>query len=292
MGEHAMKECRYSSFFLFMLLIGMVVFFLSGEVVAKNLIKNGEFDDQQQNWVVRWVNTGGGAGVTFSINDEELLSGFYCLMAEITGGGTNTWDIQYAQALPIVAGTTYALSFMAMKEGGSGSVDINVTFETYGDPYTKYLWETATLQDAPDEYGPYEFTAEVDDDTDYLKFFIGATDDIIVYLDAVVVDDGEPETAVDLAEGTGSPTAFNLSQNFPNPFNPTTQIHYTLAEASHVRLFVYDLQGKVVADLVDGQQPAGSYAVSFNAQGLPSGTYFYRLEARQYTETKKMVVLR
>jgi hypothetical protein len=86
--------------------------------------------------------------------------------------------------------------------------------------------------------------------------------------------------------------AFELAQNYPNPFNPTTTIRYQIPTAEVVSLKVYDVLGKEVATLVSGRQEAGSYAVEFNAAGLSSGVYFYRLQAGGFVETKKMMLVK
>lgn len=88
------------------------------------------------------------------------------------------------------------------------------------------------------------------------------------------------------------PGKFGLSQNFPNPFNPSTTISYTLAHGSHVHLAVLNLLGERVADLVDGEVGAGYHEVSFNAGNLASGVYLYRLTSGDYTESRRMVVLK
>jgi len=90
-----------------------------------------------------------------------------------------------------------------------------------------------------------------------------------------------------------------LSQNFPNPFNPTTDIKYRIPELSFVTLKVYDILGNEITILVNEEKPIGSYEVEFDAMALPSGVYFYRLQAvpngRQagsFVETKKMVLMK
>lgn len=88
------------------------------------------------------------------------------------------------------------------------------------------------------------------------------------------------------------PTIFALDQNFPNPFNPATNIRYHLPHAGVVTLKVYNVLGKEIATLVSGAQTIGSYAVAFNGAGLASGIYFYRLQADNFIETKKMVLLK
>lgn len=79
------------------------------------------------------------------------------------------------------------------------------------------------------------------------------------------------------------------AKNYPNPFNPTTTIQYTLTESTQVRLTVYDRLGREVVTLVDENQSPGTYSVNFDASNLPSGTYFYRIKTPSKTEVKKMV---
>ncbi|MCU7492366.1 MAG: T9SS type A sorting domain-containing protein [Ignavibacteria bacterium] len=98
-------------------------------------------------------------------------------------------------------------------------------------------------------------------------------------------------TDVETAAGT-RPEKFELRQNYPNPFNPTTTITYSLPEAGHVRLAVYNLLGKEVAVLADEYQAASVHTVNFNAEGLTSGIYLYRLEAGKFTAYKKLLLLK
>lgn len=80
------------------------------------------------------------------------------------------------------------------------------------------------------------------------------------------------------------------AKNYPNPFNSSTTIMYTLNESTNVRITVYDRLGREIATLVDEVQSAGTHTVIFNASDLPSGTYFYRIKTNSYTEVKKMVL--
>jgi hypothetical protein len=88
------------------------------------------------------------------------------------------------------------------------------------------------------------------------------------------------------------PTTYSLSQNYPNPFNPTTKIQYSLPEASNVKLSVYNIMGQEMMQLVNESQSAGKYIVDFNAQNLPSGVYFYRLQTGKFVDTKKMLLIK
>ena len=88
------------------------------------------------------------------------------------------------------------------------------------------------------------------------------------------------------------PTAFALEQNYPNPFNPTTRIQYTLAAQAHVSLKIFNVVGQEVATLANGIQEAGYKSVVWNASGVSSGVYFYRLQAGSFTETRKLILLK
>lgn len=90
--------------------------------------------------------------------------------------------------------------------------------------------------------------------------------------------------------GVGLPTAFDLAQNFPNPFNPSTAIHFAMPTAGRARLTIYNLRGELVRTLVDGEMAAGYHRVTFNARRLASGTYFYRLESGDFVSTRKMIL--
>ena len=112
---------------------------------------------------------------------------------------------------------------------------------------------------------------------------------------------GTSATVIDPSENN-SPNGFALSQNFPNPFNPSTTIEYTIPVSSFVTLKVYDILGNEVANLVNEYKNEGSYKVNFSTSGgatsgvdiynLPSGIYFYRLQAGSLMDTKKMILLK
>lgn len=93
-------------------------------------------------------------------------------------------------------------------------------------------------------------------------------------------------------ENNQLPASFSVAQNFPNPFNPTTTINYTIPKYSKVSLRVYDIAGKEVANLVDKDEVVGAYSVVFNASHLSSGIYFYTLTNGNQKITKKMMLIK
>jgi photosystem II stability/assembly factor-like uncharacterized protein len=100
------------------------------------------------------------------------------------------------------------------------------------------------------------------------------------------------ETTVIVEKLNNLPQKYILHQNYPNPFNPVTSIKYVVGSFQFVSIKVYDVLGNEIATLVNEEKLAGEYEVEFNATNLPSGIYFYQLKAGDYTETRKMVLLK
>jgi hypothetical protein len=88
------------------------------------------------------------------------------------------------------------------------------------------------------------------------------------------------------------PKNYALYQNYPNPFNPSTIIRYSIPKTCYVLLKVYNILGKEVATLVNQEKTTGNYEINFYANNLSSGVYFYRIQAGNFTDTKKFVLLR
>jgi hypothetical protein len=95
-----------------------------------------------------------------------------------------------------------------------------------------------------------------------------------------------------IVQNTEAANEFSLGQNYPNPFNPGTMIKFDIPKSALVKLTIYDVLGKEVAVLVNENLTAGSYSAELNASNLPSGVYFYKLSAGDYTATKKMVLIK
>jgi flagellar hook assembly protein FlgD len=107
------------------------------------------------------------------------------------------------------------------------------------------------------------------------------------------IEEGYPESK--------NPKSFSLSQNYPNPFNPSTRISFKVpgdsAETLHVSLLIYDIRGKLVRELIHSDVMPGSHVVSWNGNDekgdqVPSGVYFYRVKAGDFTATRKMTLIR
>jgi uncharacterized membrane protein len=124
-------------------------------------------------------------------------------------------------------------------------------------------------------------TIRIDDDGD------GVFEDSLLLANTATAIEGGPAQG-----GASVPNEFRLQQNYPNPFNPTTTVSYALPGPAEVMLTVYDVLGRQARVLALGPKPAGVHEVVFDATGLPSGIYFYRLQAGDYVETRRMVLVK
>ncbi len=126
---------------------------------------------------------------------------------------------------------------------------------------------------------------------DYSTTFYGSDGSFNFYIDECTAT-LKPFSSITAVRSVEPPKGFFLAQNYPNPFNPSAVISYYLPVNSFVTLKVYDVLGREVKTLTNGRETAGSHSIVFNADNLPSGVYFYRLQAGNYTATKKLMLLK
>jgi uncharacterized delta-60 repeat protein len=123
-------------------------------------------------------------------------------------------------------------------------------------------------------------------------YVTGYTRDTGNETDITTIKYAQQPQAVRPPNESGISPDFQLAQNYPNPFNPVTQIRFQLPEASQVEIKVYNTLGQEVAVLLNERKPAGTYEVDFNGSKLSSGIYLYKLQADDFTETRKMILMR
>ena len=107
-----------------------------------------------------------------------------------------------------------------------------------------------------------------------------------------IIKTGEGVSFVNEEEINEIPTNYSLSNNFPNPFNPSTKIRYSILEKSKVSIKVFDILGKEIETLVNEEKPTGTYEITWYAKNLPCGVYFYQLRTGELVETKKMILIK
>jgi hypothetical protein len=154
-------------------------------------------------------------------------------------------------------------------------------------------WEEI-VADVPQLFSIMANDPDLDHDVDALQWGHGifASKDWNLYASILYSSSEAPVTSVEDNKQSGLPSEYSLHQNYPNPFNPATQISYTVAKQEFVQLNVYSITGQKIATLVNQNQAPGTYQVSFNAENLPSGIYFYQLETKSMTLTRKMALIR
>lgn len=181
-------------------------------------------------------------------------------------------DGLYTGTMTIV-GPTYAAIQYKYAFGGAGTFteETGGSFNDAGRRRTRYIAANA------DGSWPTEWTFEEE-----------------VYLPSGLLPfEQNPAVGVSVEPIDGElPTKIALEANYPNPFNPSTTIEYSINAAEQVSLKVFDMTGRLVTTLVDGMQPASTYRVTFDADNLASGVYLYRLEAASTTITKKMILIK
>jgi hypothetical protein len=157
------------------------------------------------------------------------------------------------------------------------------------DWYSRYASADAFLVSAPNNYLTHdEFTVDKEvwlKPEDVANGFDTVVEEAIAWIDSLTV-------GIEEQISEANPSTYHLSQNYPNPFNPVTTIKYQIPELSFVALKVYDVLGNEVAILVNEEKPIGTYELTWNAENLSSGVYFYKLQAGSFVETKKMLLLK
>jgi hypothetical protein len=226
---------------------------------------------------------GGGGGISYYNSGIPITENTIAHNTAIAGGAvhgfanadpppvyiTNTicWDdtgTSIGNEIWMVGMATAIVSYCDVEGGhaGEGNIDCNPEFcDPYNGDFT--LAETSCCIDAGE--GGVDIGA----------FGIGCEQPVNIFEDIPIL-----------------PVQFSLLQNYPNPFNPITTIKYSLPTTSDIRLDIYDILGRKVATLVNNEQPAGNYQVTWNADNVTSGMYFYKIKAGGYTETRKMLLLK
>ncbi len=160
-------------------------------------------------------------------------------------------------------------------------------------------WAAAELPTAQPSWAqfsvPFTYQSSSTPDTCVMQFMIIGPGPATAYHlgSYFILDHLEFSGSTEIAEGiAGQPLDFRLEQNFPNPFNPSTTIDFSLPARAQTRLVVYNTLGQEVAVLVNGELESGMHSARFDAMGLPSGTYFYRLTAGANMHTGKMNLLK
>ena len=250
---------------------------------------------------VNSTNTYATTDTTYRLNSLAKLTNYTWKVEAINAGGTSNYTGSFTFTT-IIARPSSPLNHLPP----SGGILVNkkTTF-TWSAPTnaTRYRLQVAT----DNAVSVIVRDTVVFDTTVTLQTALDATTDYYWHVRAENIggaSDWSTTTlfstgTVDAVEYTAEiPKVYDLSQNYPNPFNPSTTISYDLPKASHVKIVIYDVLGRVVATLVDGNQSASKHTVLWNASNISTGVYFYRMEARgqdgsgTFTAVKKLLLMK
>jgi len=279
-------------------------------------------DDVCENWGGTSIDAGCGAAdiqsICFLNKDEGWFVGTAALNSEVTiihtTDGGATYEIQDNPTDPDIK--LNGVSFADNQHGIAAGSSPTILFTSDGGKN----WETRSVS--------YYFWASVHMNPSGKAWIVGGNGNILystdwgnswttqesgvtcVLWEVIFIDDNEGwivgggvgQPGVILHTTTGGLVTdvnenkivkeFKLHQNYPNPFNPSTKINYSISKLSTVMIKVYDALGKEIATLVNEEKSAGNYQVEFNAANLPSGVYFYRIQAGSFTQVRKMLLIK
>ncbi|HEX9974152.1 MAG TPA: carbohydrate binding domain-containing protein, partial [bacterium] len=251
--------------------------FTTPELTKMNLIKNADFSDGIDPWI---INTFWPAQAIGTVENGEFAF-------TIDNGGTYTWDVHLGQnGFSIENRKEYVVSFDAY---ASEPRQISVIVGKNSDPWTVYSGNHVfSLTPTKQTYTFSFIMAEQTDQQARFGFDVGAST-IDVFFDNVLLSEDKTPTMMN-CKVNSIPESFKLYQNYPNPFNPVTTIKYYLDNPADVSLKIFNSVGQEIVTLFDGIQAAGEHQIKWTPEGLPSGIYFSRLQAGDLSATKKIVL--
>jgi hypothetical protein len=195
--------------------------------------------------------------------------GYNGTILRTTDGGAN-WN-------PQTSGTDHILCSVSFTDANTGTaVGIGGTVLRTTDGGTNWVLQTSGTN--------YDLTD--------VSFTDANTGTVVGWYGTILRTTNGGTTFVEEEQIDELPTEFILSQNYPNPFNPSTKIKYSVPQTSNVVIKVYDILGNEIETLLNEDKPAGTYEVTWYAENLPSGVYFYQLIAGENLSTKKMLLIK
>ena len=253
-----------------------------GQISFGEKLFNGGFDcGRATNWTTQ-TSGGTSADASFTVFDDTWFDDAYYMFVDIIDGGTENWHVQMSTLCPTDSGHVYEITFLADAEDAKS---IDVAMQENQDPWATQQ-NFAVEIDGPDLYGPLDFIASKTDPTNQLRFNVGLNK-IPFYLDEVQVIDRSMSgvSAKRISFSGAIADEFELNQAYPNPFNMTTNIRYTLSRDADVSLEVFDMQGRKVTTLHNGHSASGAHTARWNgrtASGFDaaSGVYICRMSVQ------------
>ncbi len=233
----------------------------------------------------------------------ECPANQYGTARTVLSGGTTVLDNIYNNCWALYAGVEFgnaiyqkacdSISVVASCASGGGNVEVYIDSI---DASTKIAECNVTNTGSWTNFKTFsvKLSSPVSGSHDVYLKFTGAGTDKLFMLQSFYFTGSKTATGINEKnfKGYNSPRKYQLEQNYPNPFNPTTKIKYSLPHGGYISLKVYNVLGQEEATIIDGFQRAGSFTATFNGKNLASGIYLYQLCAGNFTDTKKLVLLK
>lgn len=283
-------------------LIFVVILSLALTALAQNPIPNPGFEDWTDGNPDGWFTNNIFGVATFITQSNTSHTGSYAVQGEVATyldvaapPFITTSAVEY---LPISQNYASLTGYYQFTTLGSDSFYVAVllfdaqfgivaagakVLGTTNSSYTKF---TADLEYLPINMEPAAFA--------FIEFIIMSDSETFDPSSTFLLDDLEFSGVTAIAPELGSnvPDKFSLYQNFPNPFNPSTNINFSIPEAEYVTLEVFNALGQKVETLLNKNMPAGLHRVTFDSKELAGGIYFYKIQAGNYSEIKKMILVK
>ncbi len=186
---------------------------------------------------------------------------------------------------PYVAPDESYLIFNSRRSGGYGGYDLYVSYKITGGSWTNPINLGKTINTSADD-----MDGDITPDGKYMTFTRNGSD--IYWVSARIIDSIKQTITTVKKETRDRPGDYNLSQNFPNPFNPSTNISFHIPSRTFVSLKIYDILGREVVDLVSAEIESGDHFVKWDASRMANGIYYCRLQSGSFMETKKLLLLK
>jgi hypothetical protein len=241
-----------------------------------NFVTNGDFSEGISYW--QW-DLDGDASATWEINQDDEFQ------VTITNPGSDLDDVQLAHHdIPLVQGSTYVMEFDARAIDSPRVIEVEVK-----DGWRNFSRKGLTFITTTMEHYSHEFEMEEESESNSQVVVNVGGSDIGIVIDNISLK--VPVTSVK-AQNERIPKKFELGNNYPNPFNPKTIINYNLPITHFVDISIYNLIGQKVATLISENKNAGYHQVEWDATSFASGVYYYRIQAGDFQDVKKMILIR
>jgi hypothetical protein len=276
----------------------VLMFFVVASCTAFAQMPNNSFENWASGNPIDWLTNNLNPLITVT-QSSDAHSGSSSARLEILLNGFSAWDVALysgndGNGFPCTQRHASITGYYKLVPQGPDLLSVSVSvWQGANQLGTGVLSITTAASSWTQFMAPITYTAPGTPDRCSVRFVFRVTDFTTVG-GVAYIDDLEFSGINDIKviDNGQMPNQFELKQNYPNPFNPSTLIEYSIPEQSFVDLKVYDFLGNEVATLVNEEQSAGVYRADFTGADLTSGIYFYKLQAGNFVETKKMMLLK